>query len=248
MTDATLYLQCRPGDVAPLVLLSGDPSRVDRTRHLLDNARLVSSNREFSVVTGACHGTPVTVASGGIGAPSTAIAVQELAMLGARAIIRIGTSMGIHAPLGTVVLSTGAARFEGTSERYLPNAYPATPDWALVHALAESGRAAGLDVRLGITATHDAFYPDMAASLIGDGPLDLAVHRRAGVLSMDMETALLFVMGAALGVATAAMCLITVQAEPHTHLDRDTRAELDTHMVRAALDGLVTFGSTLQVL
>jgi uridine phosphorylase len=248
MTDATLYLRCRLGDVAPLVLLSGDPSRVDRTGHLLDNARPVSSNREFSVVTGACQGAQVTVASGGIGAPSTAIAVQELAMLGAKAIVRIGTNMGIHAPLGTVVLSTGAARFEGTSERYLPNGYPATPDWTLVQALAESGKAADLDVRLGITATHDAFYPDMAASLTGDGFLDLSMHRRAGVLSMDMETSLLFVMGAALGVATAAMCLITVLAEPHTHLDLDTRAELDTHMVRAALDGLVTFGSTLKVL
>ena len=224
------------------MLLSGDPARVGRVATLLDDARQVSDNREFVLVTGTYRGTPVTAASGGIGAPSTAIAIQELALLGAQAVVRIGTQMGVHAPLGSVVLSTGAARFEGTSPRYLPLNYPAVPDWPLVQSLAQSGQDNRLDVRLGMTATYDAFYPDMASSLAGDGPLDLTVQRRAGVLSMDMETSLLYIMGAVLGVAVAGMCLITVQAEPHVHLESDTRAELDHRMVRAALDGLTAFG------
>lgn len=244
MNDQTLYLKCRPGDVAPYVLLSGDPARVGRVADLLDDARQVAGNREFTVVTGMYHDAPVTVASGGIGAPSTAIAIQELAQLGTKAIVRIGTQMGVHAPLGSVVLSTGAARFEGTSQRYLPLNYPATPHWPLVQALAQSGQRLHLDIRLGITATYDAFYPDMAPSLAGDGSLDLAVQRRAGVLSMDMETSLVYVMGAVLGIAAAAMCLITVQAEPHIHLAPDIRAELDHRMVCAALDGLTAYRSS----
>lgn len=244
MTDQTLYLKCRPGDIAPRILLSGDPARVDRVANLLDDARKVAGNREFSVVTGRYRNVPVTAASGGIGAPSTAIAVQELALLGAQAVVRIGTQMGVHAPLGSVVLSTGAARYEGTSTRYLPLNYPAVPHWPLVKSLAQSGQDNGLDVQMGMTATYDAFYPDMAASLTGGGPLDLTVQRRAGVLSMDMETSLLYVMGAVLGIAVAGMCLITVQAEPHRHLEPETRAALDDRMVRAALDGLTAFRSS----
>lgn len=245
MTDETLYLKCKPGDVAPLVLLSGDPARVDRVAERLADVRRVSANREFTVATGTYRGVAVTVASGGIGAPSTAIAIHELSQRGARAIVRIGTMMGVGAPLQSVVLATGAARFEGTSARYLPLEYPAIPDWRLVQALLAAGRAGDLDVRLGLTATYDAFYPDMAPSLVGEGTLDLAVLRRAGVLSLDMETSLVFVLGAALGLAAAAMCLVTVQAEPHRHLDAAVRAALDGRLVGAALDGLVSFGSTL---
>lgn len=241
----SLYLRCKPGDVAPLVLISGDPARVDRTAALLNRARHVRHNREFAVVTGEYGGVPVTVVSGGIGAPSTAIALHELASLGARVVVRIGTMMGVGAPLGSVVVPTGAARFEGTSPRYLPLAYPAIPDWSLTHCLAEAGQAAGLDVRLGVTATYDAFYPDMAPSLIGAGTLDLSEVQRAGVLSLDMETSLVFVAGMVLGLATGAMCLVTVQAEPHRQLDAETRAGLDERLVQAALDGLVKFGEKL---
>jgi uridine phosphorylase len=241
MTDETLYLRCKPGDVAPLVLLSGDPARVERIAVMLENPYEISRNREFGVVTGSYRGTPVSAVSGGIGAPSTAIAMQELAMLGVRAIVRIGTMMGVHAPLQSVVLSLGAARFEGTSAYYLPQPYPAIPDWALVHVLDRAGRQHALDVRLGLTATYDAFYPEMAPSLAGRGKLDLSVSRRAGVLSMDMETSLIFVMGTLLQLATAAMCLVTVQAEPLVHLDAQVRSELDDRMVHAALDGLIAF-------
>lgn len=242
---STLYLKCGPGDVAPLVLLSGDPARVDRVAEMLDSPRKISQNREFSVTTGGYHGAPITVASGGIGAPSTAIAIHELVQAGARVVVRIGTMMGIEAPLGTVALSTGAARCEGASVQYLPLYYPAVPDWALVNALHDSARRHDLDVRLGITATCDAFYVDMAPSLVGQSPLDVSQLQRAHVLALDMETSLVFVLGAVLGIAAAAMCLVTVQAEPHTHMDLTLRAERDDSMVRAALDGLVTFGASL---
>jgi uridine phosphorylase len=241
MRDETLYLRCQPGDVAPRVLLSGDPARVDRTALLLEDVRSVRRNREFHVVTGSFRGQRISVVSGGIGAPSTAIAIEELAQLGVRAIVRIGTMMGITAPLGTVVLPTGVVRHEGTSLRYLPVNFPAVPDWTLVHTLASAARANDLDVHLGLAATYDAFYPDMAPSLIGEGTLDLAQIGRGGVLSMDVESSLVFVLSAVRGIAAATMCLVTVQAEPHQHMDADIRADRDTRLVDAALKGLVTF-------
>jgi len=241
MVKETLYLKCRPGDVAPLVLLSGDPARGDRLSAILDDPRVISRSREYSVLTGRYQGTPVSAISGGIGAPSTAIVIEELVQLGVRSVVRIGTMMGIGAPLGSVVLSLGAARFEGTSAHYLPLAYPAVPRWPLVHALAEAGRQQALDVRLGLTATFDAFYLDMAPTVVGRAPLDMVSLQQAGVLSMDMETSLIFTLGTVFHLAAASMCLVTVQAEPHTHLDPVVRSELDDQVVRAALAGIVAF-------
>jgi uridine phosphorylase len=82
----------------------------------------------------------------------------------------------------------------------------------------------------------------MAPSLVGRGELDLTIPQRAGVLSMDMETSLVFTLGAIFEIATASMCLITVQAEPHVHLEAPIRGELDDRLVRAALAGIVAFG------
>ncbi|MFQ5856432.1 MAG: nucleoside phosphorylase [Anaerolineae bacterium] len=240
---STLYLRCSPGDVGSRVLLSGDPARVDRIGSLLDDARVVSRNREYSIITGVYKDCRVSAVSAGIGAPSTAIALEELKQVGARAVVRVGTMMGISAPMGTLVVPTGAVRYEGTSLRYLPIQFPAVPDWKLVQALNKSGRMAGLEVQLGVSATYDAFYPDMAPSLVADHPSpDWKPLRRAGVLSLDMESALLFVAGRVLGLAVATMCLVTVKAGPPPEfMDQNRRANLDRRLVEAALGGLVTF-------
>jgi len=238
----TLYLKCLPKDVGSLVLLSGDPARVDRIALQLESARQIVRSREFAVATGRYRGQTISAVSAGIGAPSTAIALEELATLGVHTVVRVGTMMGVGAPLGTVVLPTGAARFEGTSRHYLPLEYPALPDWSLTHTLADAATDAGLPVRVGPTATFDAFYPDMAPSLVQCADLDLSTAQRASILSFDMETSLVFTAGTVLGLATAAVCLVTVTAaDPATFLDAETRASLDDRMVAAALDGLVTY-------
>lgn len=240
---STLYLKCSPGDVGSRVLLSGDPARVDRVGAMLSDTRAISRNREYNVVTGAYRGHQVTAASAGIGAPSTAIALEELKQAGARAVVRVGTMMGVGAPIGTLVIPTGAVRYEGTSSRYLPVQFPAVPDWRLVQALSPSGRKTGLDIHLGLSATYGAFYPDMAPSLAsGHPPADWENLHRAGVLGLDMESALLFVAGRVLGLAVATMCLVTVDAGPPPEfMNNETRTELDQRLIEAALDGIVTY-------
>jgi uridine phosphorylase len=241
----TLYLKCLPKDVGSLVLLSGDPARVDRIALQLESARQIVRSREFAVATGHHRGQTISAVSAGIGAPSTAIALEELATLGVHTVVRVGTMMGVGAPLGTLVIPTGAARFEGTSRRYLPLEYPALPDWSLTHTLANAATDAGLPVRLGPTATFDAFYPDMAPSLVQRADLDLSTAQRTGILSFDMETSLVFTVGAVLGLATATVCLVTVvAADPTSFLDAKRRASLEDRMVAVVLDGLVAYAQT----
>jgi len=84
-----------PGQVGSYVLLCGEPERVPRIAAGISSAKMVAQKREFHVHTGNIDGAKVTVASTGIGGPSTAILMEELINLGAKTFIRIGTSGAI---------------------------------------------------------------------------------------------------------------------------------------------------------
>ena len=88
---------------------------------------MIADNREFITYTGTLDGVKVSVTSTGIGGPSAAIAMEELARCGADTFVRIGTCGGIQPEVksGDIVVATGAVRMEGTSKEYAPIEYPA---------------------------------------------------------------------------------------------------------------------------
>jgi uridine phosphorylase len=190
MSIGQWHIRCREGDVAHYVLLPGDPGRAKRIAAQLDNARLVAENREYVVYTASTQGTHVTVCSTGIGGPAAAIALEELANIGAQVFIRVGSAAGRqeNVPIGIPVIITAAYRGEGTSKAYLPPEFPAVADLDVTNALLEAARASGDEFRLGMADTRDAFYmPD----------LELAeLLRKAGAVAAEMEAATLFVVGA----------------------------------------------------
>lgn len=235
----SLYLKCERGDIGEFVLLTGDPARVDRIAARLTLARTMAHNREFYTVTGEHRGQRVSVVSSGIGAPSAAIALEELHQLGARAVVRLGTIMGVGAPLGAFTLSTGAARFEGTSPAYLPLTYPAVPNWPLAVAIYTASQRAGLDMRAGITVTYDAFYPQMAPALVGRGLPDMNQLREADVQGLDMETALLYILGMRLKLAVAAACVVTNNADPFAVMDAAEQHQAENRLVDVVLEALL---------
>ena len=92
-------------------ILPGDPARVDRVAALLEQPEELMFNREYKSVRGLWKGRPVLIISTGMGGPSTAIAVEELARTGVRQMIRIG-SCGALTPtldLGDLVLVGGVS-------------------------------------------------------------------------------------------------------------------------------------------
>ena len=116
-----------------------------RSRSIFDDPHRVSYNREFNIYTGTLSGEPVSVCSTGIGGPSTAIAVEELAACGVHTFIRIGTCGGISTMVrsGDCVIATGAVRAEGTSREYAPIEFPAVPDTDVLFALINSAKKLG---------------------------------------------------------------------------------------------------------
>lgn len=203
---------------ARFALLPGDPFRSARIASRIgelygSRATLqpVAHKREFCTHRAAIHGVPVLVTSTGIGGPSAAIAVDELAQLGVHTFIRVGTTGAIQEPMaiGDVVITTGAVRLDGASLHYAPIQYPAVAHHDVVRALIAAATALAPALHchshVGITASTDTFYQSQERS---DGfPRYLPRHlqgmteewRRLHVLNYEMESSAVLTLGGAFG-------------------------------------------------
>src|SRR5204862_4160886 len=125
MAGLQYHIRCKPGDVGDAVLLPGDPGRCEAIARHFDSPRLIARNREFTTYTGLVDGRPISVCSTGIGSPSTAIALEGLAALGATTFIRVGTTGPIQRGIrfAHLVIPTGAVRDEGATSAYVPLGY-----------------------------------------------------------------------------------------------------------------------------
>ena len=198
------HLRVKPGDVGKYVLLPGDPDRVLRIAKQLDNAKEVVFHREYRTVTGTYKGIPVSATSTGIGCPSAAIAVEELANVGATHFIRVGSTGALkpEVKIGDVVINTASMRNDGTTPYYVKDGFPAVADHFLTAALIESAielrgeRDFGLHV--GLSASDDAFYGETAEHI-----QMLSDHK---LVNVEMEAAAIFTIAHLRGLKAAMIC------------------------------------------
>ncbi|HET8984911.1 MAG TPA: nucleoside phosphorylase [Trueperaceae bacterium] len=199
--DIQRHLRARTGDVAPYVLIPGDPGRAERIAATFAEANLVARNREYTLFTGVTSaGTPISVCSTGIGGPSASIAVEELTRIGATHFIRVGSAGGRQPamPIGSVVVVTSAFRGDGTSLDYMPLGYPAAADIDVTLALRQAARAElGSAAYEGVVYTRDAFYRR-------DDGLNARLTE-ARVVAAEQECSTVFVVGSLLGVKVGAV-------------------------------------------
>jgi len=225
MSDAQPITGLRPGQVAEHVFLCGDPARVDRIAAAWQRTQEVRSVREYRVVSGELGGAPVSAASTGIGAPSAAILIEELARLGSHTFIRVGNSGGLAPDLavGDLVIATGAVRDDGTSRSYVAPEYPAVAHHRVVSALEDAAAACGVRARSGVTWSLDAFYARNAVRN-ADGSLGsmmfggywtaehgarIRAMQAAGVLNCEMESGVLFTLAGLFGLRAGSICVVS---------------------------------------
>lgn len=211
------HIQCRPGDVAPYVLLPGDPGRVEVVASFWDEAEKVAHNREYVTYTGVYHGVPISCTSTGIGCPSTAIAMEELARVGAKTFIRIGTcgTFQDHVANGDIAIFDSAMRYDGTSHLYAPPEYPAVAHHEVVQASIEAGRRLGYTTHVGTTRSADSFYarhPVPGASFGNYWQSDWAGHfedlKRLNVVAAEMEASIIFVLARLWGLRAGGISVV----------------------------------------
>lgn len=196
------HLLVEEGDVHDLAVVPGDPGRVDRIADMCENAETIAQNREYKVVNATYDGRDLTICSTGIGCPSAAIAVEELAAVGVETFVRCGTTGALQEgiEIGDMVVATGAAKNEGTSKRYEAVEYPAVPDYDVLSALVDGAEANGEDVHVGAIASDDAFYAETDEYV--------ADWEEAGILCVEMEAATIFTLARRKGLRAGAICTV----------------------------------------
>jgi DeoD family purine-nucleoside phosphorylase len=200
LVSATIHLH-PTAPLAERVLLPGDPGRaLLLAQSLLQAPKMFNHNRGLWGYTGtAPDGEPLTVQSTGMGGPSAAIVVSELAELGARRLLRVGTCGALDSSLvlGELLIASQALAADGTSralgarERVDP-----APD-----VLATLVAAAGGAARTGLVASTDLFYDDR-----GDSEQRWLA---AGAVAVEMETATLFAVADTRGLQAGSLLIVT---------------------------------------
>jgi len=249
--DGSVYhLDLHPAEIAPLVMLVGDPDRVARFSDRFDRVELRKKKREFITHTGYVGATRLSVLSTGIGTDNIDIVLNELDALAnidlpSRTIrtthtkltlIRAGTSGALHPDLRVddVVLSAGAVGLDILGRYYgAPSPGIETlPDWAYYVA------AQGMDLDLfpescarGITLTCAGFYGPQGRTLRISPSVDLTLeslhrHRIEGYpfTNFEMETAAIYWLAHRLGHRALSVNTILAHRLQGTHSSDPDRA------------------------
>jgi uridine phosphorylase len=211
--------------VAPRALLPGDPGRALALAQVVlgDDRRMLNHHRGLWGYTGtASDGEPLSIQATGMGGPSAAIVLEELAGLGVRTAIRVGTARAVDPALalGDLVAVGAVSAEDGVS-------------------LALAGAARRIDLaaelvadteRAGAIASHDLLYAPDAAQRA-------AAWRAAGLLAADLETGALATVANRHGIAFGAV--VAIAADAHgARLDDEAQAAAGEAAGRAAARAL----------
>ena len=232
-------IRCLPGEIAPNVLVPGDPARAARiANEWLDNARVVMVQREFHSYTGSWKGVPVSVISTGVGSPGAAMVMQDLGKLGCEVIIRVGTAGSCAEAVkpGDNVVGTAAVRDEGLTANFVPKKYPAAANLDVTNALFDAAGTEGTDVHAGVVHTSDAFRSPAL-----EKEIETAMY--AGVLAFEMEAATVLTMAAIdrmrAGCIFSIDGYVTNVAGGNVVPDHEARNRGVRNAIRSALDAIV---------
>jgi DeoD family purine-nucleoside phosphorylase len=217
---APIHLQ-PTAELAPRVLLPGDPGRALRLAQLLtDKPRMLNHNRGLWGYTGtAADGELLTIQATGMGGPSAAIVTEELIRLGAKRLVRVGTCGALAAglALGDLVITETALPHDGAS-RALGASGPLPADPTLLRAL----HAAAPDAHAGPVLSSDLFYdPD-------------PTHPPEAV-AIEMEAATIFAVAAQHRLPAACILAVSDIVATRVRIGDEALAAAEEALGRAAL-------------
>jgi purine-nucleoside phosphorylase len=236
------HLGAAAGEIAPVVLMPGDPLRAKWIAEtFLDDARCYTEVRGMLGFTGTWHGERVSVQGSGMGQPSLAIYANELfTAYDVQSVVRVGScgALSERLALRDVVIASGACTdssmnriaFEGLD-------YAPVADFGLLRRAVEAAEqrvstAEAHAVHVGLVFSGDSFYaarPELVARMTG-----------YGVLAVEMEASALYTLAAKHGRRALAICTVSdhvVTGAETTAVERErTFGEMVEIALTAALD------------
>ena len=220
------------GQVAPFVLMPGDPLRAKRLAETyLEDVEQFNGVRNMLGYTGTYQGSPVSVMGSGMGMPSIGIYSYELFnFYGVESIVRIGTAGGV-APsvrLRDIVLGMGACTDSNYAHQFnVPGTLAPIADFGLLRRAADAAERLGYPARVGNVLSSDVFYNDDPE----------AEHRWAkmGVLAVEMESAALYLNAMRAHKRALTVLTVTDVVSRGEALTAEERQESLTQMMEVAL-------------
>ena len=212
----TVHIGAKKGDIAPTVLMPGDPYRAKwAAETFLENPRCINEVRGMLGYTGTWNGNPVTIHGSGMGMPSLSIYANELIRdFDAQTLIRIGSAGGMqdHVKVRDVVLAMTASTIGTPSSSIFRELnYAPCADFGLLSAAEKAAAELDITHHVGGIFSSDTFYDERS---------DLSEKlMRHGTLAVEMEAAELYILAArykrrALAVLTISDHLVTHEALP----------------------------------
>jgi purine-nucleoside phosphorylase len=234
----SIHIGAEPGQVAPRVLLPGDPLRARWiAESFLEHAECYSEVRGMLGFTGTYRGERVSVQGSGMGLPSLSIYVNELLReYDVRTVVRVGSCGALTEDLSLrdLVIASGACtdssmnriRFEGLD-------YAPVADYELLRAAHDACERSGLDARtkVGLIFSCDSFYsprPELMQRMVG-----------YGVLAVEMEASALYTLAAEHRRRALAICTVSDHVVTGEQTTAEERQETFGDMVRVALDAML---------
>lgn len=256
LTSATLvqsasgrqyHIGLAPGQVAPNILMVGDPARALKATQYMKDVQAPVQSREFVSYRGRYQGVDTTVFAHGISAENMEIAVIELCQCVERPnFIRAGSSGALRPEikLGDLVIAKGCVRREHTSATYVEMGYPALSDHELLCALLEAAQTKGdaRAIHLGMSASAGGFYAAQGRSIppfmsnTPNADEDLA---RQGVMNLEMESSCLLTLASLAGARAASLCAIFAERHSDRFIGPEEGAQAEAAMIQIALQAFV---------
>jgi len=201
----SVHIGAEPGQIAPTILLPGDPLRAKFIAEtLLEDAVCFNEVRGMLGYTGQYEGRAVSVMGTGMGMPTLSIYVHELiTQFGVKTLIRVGTCGAFQPELqiGDLVLPlTSSTNSHFNKLRFGGMDYAPAASFDLLRRAYEEAVERSIPVHVGGILSSDTFYEDDTDSW--------RKWAEFGTLAVEMETSALYTLAAKFQVA--ALSVLTV--------------------------------------
>ncbi len=231
------HIGAEPGQIAPRVLMPGDPLRAKWIAEtFLSEARCYSTVRNMLGFTGLYQGVEVSVQGSGMGMPSCSIYAHELITdYGVTSLIRVGScgalteTLKLRDVVAAIGSSTDSAmnrvRFDGLID------YAPVADFSLLRGAVDAAQRRGIPMHVGPVLATDVFYtdrPDLYDRLA-----------QYGVVAVEMETAALYTTAARYGARALTLLTVSDHLKTGEHTTAQEREQTFGQMVEIALDTII---------
>lgn len=227
------HIEAKPGEIAELVLLPGDPLRAKFIAEtFLEDVICYNKVRGMYGYTGTYKGKRVSVQGSGMGMPSAGIYYHELInVYGAKKLVRVGSCGSMQEDiklLDVIIAMSASSNSKMIERRFFGHSYAPTASFELVEKAVNLAREMGVNYHVGSLLSSDFFYDET-----GEDVMRFAEY---GVMGVEMEAAELFTLAAKYKVQALAICTVSDSLITSEQTTSEQREKRFTEMMEIALN------------